>query len=1109
MKNHSRTSARAKTFGRMGSLFCAGSMAMSLIVPVPVLAKSWTPAQTIMKNAALMPQAETLTEKTVDDTDASIAYSAGNANNGGWTAGGSGDPAATEHYANQAGASLTFTFTGQKVEIYGVKAPNHRKFSVSIDDGEAVTCDAWAESRTGADTLLFSSEDSNLNLDEKEHTLKLTILDEANAAASGTLYGMSVTYFKVWSSGEPEPFKGYTIVEDMDITEDDELFKVKYNGNWKGGGTAYPDAFHDGYEHYAYDGDSFEMKFIGNKVEMWATKAPGHGVYTFSIDGVEVGTASATSDTRVNQQLIWASDTLEEGEHTLKVELKDQPDMAIQLDYLKVYHEELTPISVSLHSTATTAIPGTEQTLEKEFQPWNSTGTLVWTSSDPTIAAVDENGKVTIAGKDVVTEKKKVTIMAALKDHPEISASIVLNVDPDLSTMNAYVGNEKLLDLPENYSSLYAGEGDSFKGTLWKNDTINSKVNVASMGEDLHNVELSFSDFVNEDGDKLPASAMHYGWLETTTANIGRGNSGAPVKEFPDLIGNPGKITIPAQSIRFAWIQFGTTASTKPGTYKGKVRISCDEASSLKELDYTLEVINVQQPDPELTGIQLWQHPFSVADNYLGLGANNKGSICTDSQKDFYFTQEHLDLMRDSYEDYAAIGGHDAVANIVDQAWGHQSFYNDLSMVQWTKKSDGTWDFDYSWYDTWINFMIECGVLDPANGIGQIKAYSIVPWNNQISWFDEATSSTKSQTFTPGSDEWKEIWTDFLQDYLQHSEEKGWTDITYISMDERSLDMLEPAVELIDSIKTEDGKQFKISSALNYSAPSYYDFTDKIDDISVNLGNTSKEQTAALSEHRREKGLNTTFYTCTGDYPSNFMISDPGDNYWDMFYTVTLKTDGYMRWAFDNYVYDMHGDATYRYWEPGDGWFIYPLERGNTDLIQGKNYYSTPRYEMLRQGIRDSAKVRWLLANEDLDESAKASLQSAVDSMSKPSQTSSYGSAVASSQEVRMSVHAQTKAVADAMQAAAHTIAPEEMETIHTELLAQLTDKVDHLKFEETDYESTGWTQLAEETETAKAILNHPESQDQVDQEVETLHALLLALRLLPNANHLPTVQND
>lgn len=37
-----------------------------------------------------------------------------------------------------------------------------------------------------------------------------------------------------------------------------------------------------------------------------------------------------------------------------------------------------------------------------------------------------------------------------------------------------------------------------------------------------------------------------------------------------------------------------------------------------------------------------------------------------------------------------------------------------------------------------INFMIECKVLDPANGIGQIKCYSIVPWNNQIAYYDEA-----------------------------------------------------------------------------------------------------------------------------------------------------------------------------------------------------------------------------------------------------------------------------------------------------------------------------------------------------------------------------------
>ena len=1104
MKNQYRHAIRQKAITRMSSLLCAGTMVLGAVMPGQVLAKA--PQAEEAAVTAIQPKAVGLTETVVDDNDASIVYSEGDANNGGWKGSGSGEPADTEHYANVPGASLTFTFTGQNVEIYGVKAPNHRKFSVSIDGGEAIKCDAWNSSRTGTNELLFSAAESGLTLEEGEHSLELTILDEANEAATGTLYGMSVTYFKTYSSAVPEPETGYTIVEDMKITESDELFKVKYNGTWSGGETSYPGSFHDGYEHYAHSGDSFEMKFIGNKVEMWATKDPGHGVYTFTIDGVEVGTASATNSSRVNQQLVWASDILEEGKHTLKVELKDQNDKAIQLDYLKVYHGDITPTGVSLTTNLTTVIPGSTVILNEFFEPWNTTGDLVWSSSDPETASIDQHGTVTFAGKDVITEKKSVTFAAALKDNPEVSGSITLMVDPDLESINAYVGNEKLLDLPENYASLFTGQQSSFNGTLWLNDTINSKVNVASMSAELHNVEISFSDFTNEDGDKLPADAMRYGWLETTTANIGRGNSGAPVKTFPDKIGNPGKIDIPAESIQFAWLQFSTTSETKPGTYTGKVRINCDELSGQKELDYTLEVIGVEQPEAELTEIQIWQHPFSVADNYLGLGSENFGSICTDSQKDFYFTKEHFDLMRDSYEDYAAMGGHDAVANIVEQAWGHQSFYNDLSMVSWTKKADGSWEFDYTWYDAWINFMIECGVLDPDTGLGQIKAYSIVPWNNQISWYDEAENKTKSQTFTPGNDDWKQIWTVFLQDYLDHSVEKGWIDITYISMDERGLSQLEPAVELIESIETEDGKQFKISSVLNYSAPEYYDFTDRIDDISVNLGNANKTQMNALSEHRREKGLKTTFYTCTGDYPSNFMISDPGDNYWDMLYSVALGTDGYMRWAFDNYVYDMHGNATYRYWEPGDGWFIYPLERESSDeLVQGKNYYSTPRYEMLRQGVRDSSKVRWLLANEDLDETAKTELQTAVEAMSTPSKGGSYGSAGPANETARMSVHSQTKTVTDAMHAAAKTIKVEEPIVIDTDALEALINKADDLTA--ADFAQEGWSELADELVSAKAVLANPKSQQQVDDEVKALHPILLDLRLLPEGNKLENIQ--
>ena len=147
-------------------------------------------------------------------------------------------------------------------------------------------------------------------------------------------------------------------------------------------------------------------------------------------------------------------------------------------------------------------------------------------------------------------------------------------------------------------------------------------------------------------------------------------------------------------------------------------------------------------------------------------------------------------------------------------------------MIKWTKNADGTWTFDYTWFDIWVEFAIECGVIDPETGLGQIKCYSVVPWGNYVSYFDVASNSTVKKAYTPGNEDWEAIWTPFLTDFMAHTKEKGWFDITYISMDERTLDQLEPTVELIESLADEDGVHFKISSCLNYSAPEYYDFTD-------------------------------------------------------------------------------------------------------------------------------------------------------------------------------------------------------------------------------------------------------------------------------------------
>ena len=100
--------------------------------------------------------------------------------------------------------------------------------------------------------------------------------------------------------------------------------------------------------------------------------------------------------------------------------------------------------------------------------------------------------------------------------------------------------------------------------------------------------------------------------------------------------------------------------------------------------------------------------------------------------------------------------------------------------------------FDYTDFDQWIELAIEAGVLDPQTGQGQIKAYSIAPWGNIVTVVDEASGTSRRLTLTPGSDEWQAAWTAFLEDFLRHTVEKGWFDLTYISMDEREMEVLQP-----------------------------------------------------------------------------------------------------------------------------------------------------------------------------------------------------------------------------------------------------------------------------------------------------------------------------
>ncbi|MEG1483554.1 DUF4091 domain-containing protein, partial [Clostridium sp.] len=243
-------------------------------------------------------------------------------------------------------------------------------------------------------------------------------------------------------------------------------------------------------------------------------------------------------------------------------------------------------------------------------------------------------------------------------------------------------------------------------------------------------------------------------------------------------------------------------------------------------------------------------------------------------------------------------------------------------------------------------------------------------------------------------------------------------DITYIAMDERSIDELTTSINLIKSITNSDGKSFKISSAMNYKGGNDYTFLDRIDDISIGLSHidNNSDDMKNLSSHRKDLGLLTTIYTCTGDYPNSFTISDTSESAWTMWYSLYQNTDGFIRWSWDGWVENPLENISYKYWEPGDPFYIYPAEKDNNNIT----FYSTPRYERLKEGIRDINKAKYLITqSNELSEYVNI----LVNSLKRPNKgDNGYGSAVANSEYDRNLTNTEVQRMRNGINKLAKTI---------------------------------------------------------------------------------------
>lgn len=376
-------------------------------------------------------------------------------------------------------------------------------------------------------------------------------------------------------------------------------------------------------------------------------------------------------------------------------------------------------------------------------------------------------------------------------------------------------------------------------------------------------------------------------------------------------------LMIPANSAQGGWISIRVPQQAKAGKYTGTVTVKNGDVA-LSELKLTVTVKNRTLPAPAEWAfhLDLWQNPYAVARYY----------------KVEPFSEEHFNLMRPLMKLYADAGGKVITASIMHKPWNGQTYDAFESMVTWLKKADGSWYFDYTVFDRWVEFMMSVGVRK------QISCFSMVPWRLSFQYFDQASNSFKYLNAKPGEAAYEEFWITMLKSFAQHLRTKGWFGITHIAMDERPMKDMQETLKVIRKAD----KDFKVSLAGTYHA----ELVDELDDYCITIAERFPAETI---DSRREAGKVTTYYTCcTEPRPNTFTFSPPAEAEWLAWHSARENLDGYLRWALNSWVKNPLQDSRFTAWAAGDTYLIYPDAR------------SSIRMERLTEGVQAFEKVRIL-----------------------------------------------------------------------------------------------------------------------------------------------------
>ena len=461
----------------------------------------------------------------------------------------------------------------------------------------------------------------------------------------------------------------------------------------------------------------------------------------------------------------------------------------------------------------------------------------------------------------------------------------------------------------------------------WRGERVNAQAVLWTKAA-LHEATITTSNLKNGSAI-IPASAIKANFVRYTMTDELNKNGRGTCSERPDktqwdssLVADPIDIVkvrdIEARTSQPIWMNVSVPSNTIPGTYKGTITVSGKDFKPMT-LKVEIAVLNRTLPDPKdwKFHLDLWQNPYAVARYY----------------KVPLWSKEHFDAMLPIMKMLANAGQKVITTTIMYKPWNGQTQDPFYSMVFRMKKMDGSWSFDYTVFDRWVEFMMnEVGITQ------QINCYTMIPWALSFDYFDQASNSIAFVKAKPGEKAYSDYWTVFLKDFARHLRDKGWFGKTTIAMDERPMEAMREAIKVIKGADPD----FKISLAGGYHPEIQADLFV----VCIPYGNNYP---ADIKAEREKKGQFSTYYTCCAEtFPNMYTFSAPAEATWTAIHAVAGNYDGYLRWALNSWPEDPLRDSRFRSWGAGDCFSIYPGPR------------SSIRFERLTEGIQDCEKIRIL-----------------------------------------------------------------------------------------------------------------------------------------------------